>query len=65
MTIFAVRTHDQKAVLGVALSFSILAVLAVTLRLTAHAIAHKKWTASDHLIIVACVSFARPQILTC
>ncbi|KAL1597051.1 hypothetical protein SLS60_008633 [Paraconiothyrium brasiliense] len=55
MAVFPIETHDQKAVLGAALSFSILATLAVTLRLTAHAVAHKKWTISDHLIIVACV----------
>ncbi|KAF2448831.1 hypothetical protein P171DRAFT_518282 [Karstenula rhodostoma CBS 690.94] len=54
MPVFPIKTHDQKAVLGVALSFSILAVLAVALRLTAHAIAHKPWTVSDYLIIVAC-----------
>lgn len=55
MALFPVETHDQKAVLGVALSFTIFAVVAVTLRLISHAIAHKRWTTSDYLIIVACV----------
>ncbi|KAF3038668.1 hypothetical protein E8E12_007169 [Didymella heteroderae] len=35
--------------------FAILAVVAVGLRLLAHAIAHKRWTYSDYLIIAACV----------
>jgi hypothetical protein len=55
MVTFPIETHEQRAVLGVAFTFSILAVLAVCLRLLAHAIAHKKWTASDYFIIVACV----------
>ncbi|KAL4916725.1 hypothetical protein BDW62DRAFT_202386 [Aspergillus aurantiobrunneus] len=55
MTTFPVETHDQRAVLGVAISFSILAVMAVSLRLLAHHIAHKKWTASDWFIIAACI----------
>lgn len=55
MANFPIQTHNQKAVLSVALSFSILAVVAVSLRLIAHAIAHKRWTSSDYLIIAACV----------
>lgn len=55
MAIFPIQTYNQKAVLGVALIFSILAVVAVSLRLIAHAIAHKRWTPSDYLIIAACV----------
>ncbi|KAF3036126.1 hypothetical protein E8E11_002312 [Didymella keratinophila] len=62
MATFPVVTHDQRAVLGVALTFSILAVVAVSLRLLAHAIAHKKWTYSDYLIIAACVR--RPETMT-
>jgi hypothetical protein len=52
---FPIRTHDQRAVLGVAFSFAFLAFLAVALRLIAHAIAHKRWTLADYFIIVACV----------
>ncbi|KAL4963657.1 uncharacterized protein BDV14DRAFT_176145 [Aspergillus stella-maris] len=55
MATFPVETHDQRAVLGTALAFAILAVTAVCLRLLAHQIAHKKWTASDWFIIAACV----------
>ncbi|KAL3452745.1 hypothetical protein BJX65DRAFT_302654 [Aspergillus insuetus] len=55
MVTFPIETHEQRAVLGVAFTFSILAVVAVCLRLLAHAIAHKKWTASDYFIIVACI----------
>ncbi|GES63288.1 integral membrane protein [Aspergillus terreus] len=53
--IFPIVTNAQRAVLGVALSFSILAVTAVALRLLAHQIARKKWTLSDYFIIAACV----------
>lgn len=62
MAAFPIVTHDQKAVLGVALAFSTLAVVAVSLRLLAHAIAHKKWTYSDYLIIAAYVR--PPETLT-
>ena len=55
MADFPIQTYNQKAVLGVALSFSILAVVAVGLRLIAHAIAYKRWTPSDYLIIAACI----------
>ncbi|KAL4933241.1 putative integral membrane protein [Aspergillus undulatus] len=55
MITFPVQTHDQRAVLGNAIAFAILAVIAVCLRLLAHQIAHKKWTASDWFIIAACI----------
>ncbi|KAF1967291.1 hypothetical protein BU23DRAFT_559496 [Bimuria novae-zelandiae CBS 107.79] len=55
MALFPIKTHDQRAVLGVALGFSILAVIAVSLRLLAHQLAHKKWTLSDYFIIMACL----------
>ncbi|KAL3455726.1 hypothetical protein BJX64DRAFT_297339 [Aspergillus heterothallicus] len=55
MITFPIETTAQRAVLGVAFTFSILAVVAVCLRLLAHHIAHKKWTASDYFIIVACI----------
>ncbi|KAL4783836.1 hypothetical protein BJX76DRAFT_368090 [Aspergillus varians] len=55
MTAFPVETHDQRAVLGVAIAFSILSVIAVSLRLLAHRLAQKPWTASDWFIIAACV----------
>ncbi|KAL3468996.1 hypothetical protein BJX99DRAFT_242283 [Aspergillus californicus] len=53
--VFPIEKHGQKAVLGVAFTFAILAVTAVCLRLLAHQIAHKKWTASDYFIIAACI----------
>ncbi|KAF9887195.1 hypothetical protein FE257_010449 [Aspergillus nanangensis] len=53
--IFPIETEAQRQVLGVALAFSILAVTAVCLRLLAHRIGHKKWTASDYFLIVACI----------
>ena len=56
MAKFPVQTYDQKAVLAVAISFAILAFIAVCLRLIAHQIAHKRWMPSDYLIIAACVS---------
>jgi hypothetical protein len=57
---FPIQTRDQRAVLGVALTFSILAVIAVSLRLLAHHIAHKPWTSSDYFLIAACVSQKPP-----
>lgn len=54
--IFPIETKAQRQVLGVALAFSILAVIAVCLRLLAHQLAQKKWTPSDYFIIAACVS---------
>ncbi|CAI9631670.1 hypothetical protein GT037_003010 [Alternaria burnsii] len=64
MAIFPVDTHDQKTVLGVAFSFSFLAVLAVVLRLTAHEIARKRWTPADYLIITVCVRSLELAIVT-
>jgi hypothetical protein len=53
--IFPIEMHDQRAVLGSAHAFSILATIATCLRLVAHHIAHKRWTPSDYFIIAACV----------
>ncbi|OQE44646.1 hypothetical protein PENCOP_c002G04473 [Penicillium coprophilum] len=50
---FPIETPAQRHVLGVAIAFSILAVLALCLRLLAHHIAHKKWILSDYFIIAA------------
>ncbi|KAL4803356.1 hypothetical protein BDV18DRAFT_162920 [Aspergillus unguis] len=55
MTTFPVETHDQRSVLGVAFAFSVLAIIAVCLRLLAHQLAHKKWTVSDYFIIAALI----------
>lgn len=54
--IFPIETSAQREVLGVAIAFSILAVVAVCLRLLAHHLAQKRWSSSDYLIIAACVS---------
>ncbi|KAK1148775.1 hypothetical protein N8T08_008660 [Aspergillus melleus] len=53
--IFPIETRAQREVLGVALAFSILAVIAVCLRLLAHHLAQKKWGPSDYFIIAACL----------
>lgn len=53
---FPIVTGDQKAVLGVAIAFAILPVVAVGLRLLARNIAHRKLDLSDYFIIVATVS---------
>ncbi|KAI9036935.1 putative integral membrane protein [Aspergillus affinis] len=53
--IFPIETQAQREVLGVALAFSILAVIAVCLRLLAHHLAQKKWSPSDYFIIAACI----------
>lgn len=55
MAVFPIRTPDQKAMMGVCISFAILPVIAVGLRLLAHRIAQKKWTPGDYLLIAACV----------
>ncbi|KAJ5356387.1 hypothetical protein N7517_010996 [Penicillium concentricum] len=52
---FPIETPAQRQVLGVAIAFSILAVIAVCLRLLAHQIAHKKWIPSDYFIIAAAI----------
>lgn len=62
MTTFPIVTSDQRAVLAAAVAFSVLALLAVCLRLLAHAIAHKRWTRSDYFVISACVR--APEIMT-
>ncbi|KAL6166956.1 hypothetical protein ACJQWK_06409 [Exserohilum turcicum] len=54
MAVFPIRTPDQKAMMGVCISFAILPVIAVGLRLLAHRIAQKKWTPGDYLLIAAC-----------
>ncbi|RAR09007.1 integral membrane protein [Stemphylium lycopersici] len=54
MAMFPIQTRDQRTVLGISFSFSVLAVVAVSLRLTAHAVAKKRWTPSDYLLIAAC-----------
>ncbi|KAE8152832.1 hypothetical protein BDV25DRAFT_127699 [Aspergillus avenaceus] len=53
--IFPIEKPAQRDVLGVAIAFSILAVVAVCLRLLAHHIAHKNWSSSDYFIIAACL----------
>ncbi|EAW15034.1 putative integral membrane protein [Aspergillus clavatus NRRL 1] len=53
--IFPIQRHHQRAVLAVALTFSILAVTALFLRLLAHHFARKKWTLSDYFLIAACI----------
>lgn len=52
---FPIVKPAQREVLGVAIAFSILAVVAVSLRLLAHHLARKPWTPSDYAIIIACV----------
>ncbi|KAF4765332.1 hypothetical protein N7455_004913 [Penicillium solitum] len=52
---FPIETPAQRQVLGVAIAFSILAVVAVCLRLLAHHLANKKWFASDYFIIAAAI----------
>lgn len=60
MASFPVETSDQKAVLGVAITFAILPVIAVCLRLLARRISRKGFDLSDYCIVTACVS--RPGI---
>lgn len=52
---FPIVTGDQKAVLGVAISFAILPVVAVCLRILARNIANRKLDLSDYFIMAACV----------
>lgn len=63
MVLLPIQTDDQKAVLGVALTFAILALIAVSLRVTAHTIAHKRWILGDYLIVAACVRRSRQATL--
>lgn len=53
---FPIETPAQRQVLGVAIAFSILAVVAVFLRLLAHHLANKRWIISDYFIVAAVVS---------
>ncbi|CAG8051472.1 unnamed protein product [Penicillium nalgiovense] len=48
---FPIETPAQRQVLGVAIAFSVLAVVAVCLRLLAHHLARKRWITSDYFII--------------
>lgn len=65
MARFPVETSDQRAVLGVAISFAILPVIAVCLRLAARCIARKTFDTSDYCIIMACVSFSSCRRVVC
>lgn len=56
---FPIETPAQRQVLGVAIAFSILAVVAVSLRLLSHHLANKKWILSDYFIIAAGVSICQ------
>ncbi|PYH87956.1 putative integral membrane protein [Aspergillus ellipticus CBS 707.79] len=53
--IFPIKTQPQRELLGMSITFSVLTFVAVVLRLLAHHIARKKWTASDYFIIAACM----------
>jgi len=53
---FPIVTHNQRTVLGVAIVFSILPAVAVTLRLVARRISKRALDASDYCIVAACVS---------
>jgi hypothetical protein len=53
---FPIVTHNQKAVLAVAIVFAILPIIAVTLRLVARRLAKRSLDASDYCIVAACVS---------
>ncbi|KAL2756653.1 hypothetical protein ACRALDRAFT_1069423 [Sodiomyces alcalophilus JCM 7366] len=55
MASFPVETSDQRAVLGVAISFIILPVLAVCLRLIARRISRKGFDLSDYCVVIACI----------
>ncbi|KAJ5496921.1 hypothetical protein N7463_008908 [Penicillium fimorum] len=52
---FPIETPAQRQVIGVAIAFSILAVIALCLRLLAHQIAHRKWIPSDYFMIAAAI----------
>ncbi|KAJ5932190.1 hypothetical protein N7516_006679 [Penicillium verrucosum] len=52
---FPIETPAQRQVLGVAIAFSILAVVAVFLRLLAHHLANKRWIISDYFIVAAVI----------
>ncbi|KAB5566560.1 hypothetical protein GE09DRAFT_1171632 [Coniochaeta sp. 2T2.1] len=52
---FPIETVAQRSVLGVALTFAILPVVSVTLRVIARRIASRALDASDYCIIIACL----------
>ncbi|PGG99924.1 hypothetical protein AJ79_08361 [Helicocarpus griseus UAMH5409] len=52
---FPIVTADQRSVLAVAISFSIIPTLAVVLRLIARRISRRALDASDYCIIAACI----------
>ncbi|CAI7652756.1 unnamed protein product [Penicillium glandicola] len=52
---FPIESSAQRQVLGVAISFSVLAAIAVCLRLLAHKLARKEWITSDYFIIAAAI----------
>jgi hypothetical protein len=55
MVTFPIVKPAQRAVLGIAITFSILAVTFVILRVTARKLAHRAIDISDYLIMIACV----------
>ena len=57
MATFPIEQPAQRAVLGVSITFTILTFIFVSLRLVAHQIAHKPWTLSDYLTIMAAVRY--------
>jgi hypothetical protein len=52
---FPIVTGNQKSVLGVAFTFAVLPVIAVSLRIVARRIASRALDASDYCIIIACI----------
>ncbi|OJD25646.1 hypothetical protein ACJ73_02982 [Blastomyces percursus] len=52
---FPIVTADQRSVLGVAIAFSIIPTLGVSLRILARHVARRSLDASDYCIIVACI----------
>lgn len=60
---FPIETPAQRQVLGVAIAFSVLAVVAVCLRLLAHHLARKRWITSDYFIIAGGVSICPVNLL--
>ena len=59
---FPIKTHDQRSLLGVNITFAILPVIAVILRVLARRITKRALDASDYCIIAACVCRLLPQI---
>lgn len=52
---FPIETHDQRSLLGVNITFAILPVIAVLLRILARRISKRALDPSDYFIIVATV----------